>query len=136
MPARRRLHFPYALQDYNIRHYIIRRARDSFRANRAAAGADATRLLQEVRAPARRSPQQLHRRLGGVRAVCSRPSYPCPAHALWLLLLLLQGASSLALIGRQSTIAGFYAPAEERSVMEQWEERQQQSKGGASAGRS
>jgi hypothetical protein len=123
------------LQDYNIRHYIIRRARDSFRANRAASGADASRLVQEVRRQTRAREKGRWRddaTFGGdsARGANSALTQPLPAPVPSAPRPLAQGASSLALIHRQSTIAGFYVSTEP-SVMEQWEAR---TKGGAAAG--
>jgi len=40
-----------AYPDYNVRNYILRRARDAFREHRGAAGPRAAELLGEVRAP-------------------------------------------------------------------------------------
>lgn len=113
-----------AYPDYNVRNYILRRARDAFREHRGAAGPQAAALLSEVGARRGRTARARDRsrparaaRVPPLPRRCSQHASPPSPPAR-----LLQAAAALALVHRQGAIAGFYA-GPEPSVMESFEAR-------------
>lgn len=108
-------------QDYNVRNFILRRAKEDFAKHRGLSGEAAAQALAKVR-------QESKAATGGVRLVCAATSLVSTPYSLHApsSLFRLQGESDLELIKRQSIIAGFYKT--QASVMEAYEARKAGSK--------